>query len=121
LILRRDLSSGKWIKLKGLLFLLLGVSVCVFLVLTHPSLEFGLLLTIAIWCFCRFYYFAFYVMEHYVDQSYRFSGLFSLARHISCYGKQNARKPEYVPLSEDKQVGLSDSPIVNTSENESSM
>ena len=32
---------------------------------------------IAVWCFCRFYYFAFYVIEHYVGASYRFSGLLS--------------------------------------------
>src|SRR5437899_12245421 len=34
-------------------------------------------LALAIWCFCRFYYFAFYVIEHYVDPAYRFSGLWS--------------------------------------------
>jgi len=39
------------------------------------------LLTISIWCFCRFYYFAFYVTQHYVDPNYRFTGLWSLARY----------------------------------------
>jgi hypothetical protein len=33
---------------------------------------------IAVWCFCRLYYFAFHVIEHYVDASYRFSGLLSV-------------------------------------------
>jgi len=88
LILMRDLSSERWIKLKGFLFLSLGVSLWLFLVLTHPTLGFGLLLTLAIWCFCRFYYFAFYVMERYVDHSYRFSGLFSLVRHIAGRGRR---------------------------------
>jgi hypothetical protein len=34
-----------------------------------------------VWAFCRFYYFAFYVIEHYVDASYRFSGLLSLLHY----------------------------------------
>jgi hypothetical protein len=35
-----------------------------------------------VWSFCRFYYFAFYVIEHYVDPSYRFSGLLSFALYL---------------------------------------
>jgi hypothetical protein len=38
-------------------------------------------LVVAIWAFCRAYYFAFYVVEHYVDPTYRYSGLLSLVRH----------------------------------------
>jgi hypothetical protein len=30
---------------------------------------------LSIWSFARAYYFAFYVIEHYVDGSYRFAGL----------------------------------------------
>jgi hypothetical protein len=30
---------------------------------------------LSIWCFARAYYFAFYVIEHYVDGSYRYAGL----------------------------------------------
>jgi hypothetical protein len=40
------------------------------------------LLAITIWCFCRSYYFAFYVIEHYVDPGYRFSGLGSFLRYF---------------------------------------
>lgn len=29
---------------------------------------------IAVWSFCRLYYFGFYVIERYIDPSYRFSG-----------------------------------------------
>ncbi|HXY37070.1 MAG TPA: hypothetical protein VEI07_22775 [Planctomycetaceae bacterium] len=36
----------------------------------------------AIWSFSRFYYFAFYVIEKYVDSSYRFAGLPSFARYL---------------------------------------
>ncbi|HWX22093.1 MAG TPA: hypothetical protein VN578_19500 [Candidatus Binatia bacterium] len=78
----KDLTHPGWIKLKGILFLLVGILSAVLLVLEHPSFKVGLLLTISIWCFCRFYYFAFYVIEHYVDPSYRFSGLCSFAGYL---------------------------------------
>jgi hypothetical protein len=38
-------------------------------------------MAIAIWAFCRAYYFAFYVIEHYVDSSFKFAGLGSFVRH----------------------------------------
>lgn len=78
----KDLTSPTWIKLKGLLFLLLGVFAALLLVLEQPTLKVVLLLALSIWCFCRFYYFAFYVIEHYVDPSYRFSGLGSFAAYL---------------------------------------
>lgn len=34
----------------------------------------------ALWGFCRAYYFAFYVIEKYVDPGYQFSGLASVIR-----------------------------------------
>jgi len=48
----------------------------------HPALKVGVLLAVAIWSFCRFYYFAFYVIQYYVDPSYQFSGLISLVRYL---------------------------------------
>jgi hypothetical protein len=78
----KDLKSAGWIKLKGILFLILGLVSALLLVLEHPTLKVGLLLALAIWCFCRFYYFAFYVIEHYVDPSYKFSGLWSFAAYM---------------------------------------
>ena len=48
----------------------------------RPSLKVTLLLGIAIWCFARAYYFAFYVIEHYVDPSYKFAGLWSFVRYL---------------------------------------
>jgi hypothetical protein len=52
------------------------------LILEHPEVQVAILMAIAIWCFCRFYYFAFYVIEHYVDPSYRFSGLWSFVLYL---------------------------------------
>lgn len=71
----KDLTSPAWIKFKGILFLLVGIVASVLIVLEHPTWKMGVLLGVAIWCFCRFYYFAFYVVEKYVDSSYKFSGL----------------------------------------------
>lgn len=78
----RELMSARWIMIKGMLFLLLGLTAGTLVITEHPSLRIGALLLLAIWCFCRFYYFAFYVIEHYVDPSYKFSGLGSFARYM---------------------------------------
>jgi hypothetical protein len=78
----RDLSNPNAIKLKGILFLLLGVMSSAILLLDHPTLREAALLAMAIWCFCRFYYFAFYVIEHYVDPGFKFSGLWSFAKYM---------------------------------------
>ena len=79
----KDITSPTWIKLKGILFLLVGILAATLLVLEHPTWKIGLLLAVAVWCFCRFYYFAFYVIEHYVDNSYKFSGLWSFVRYLA--------------------------------------
>jgi hypothetical protein len=78
----KDLTSAFWIKLKGLLFLLIGISAAVFIFLDNPKWQTAVLLAMAIWSFCRFYYFAFYVIEKYVDPGYKFSGLISFARYL---------------------------------------
>jgi hypothetical protein len=78
----RNLTDPTWIKIKGLLFLSLGLLAAALLLLERPTIKVGLLLALAVWCFCRFYYFAFYVIEHYVDPSYRFSGLLSFMRYL---------------------------------------
>ncbi len=81
----KDLTSSFWIKVKGILFLLLGTAAATLLILDNPSWRTVSLLALAIWCFCRFYYFVFYVIEKCVDPGYKFSGLWSFA----CYLFQN--------------------------------
>jgi len=78
----KDLTDPRWIKAKGVLFLAAGIAASALLVVEHPELKVVLLMSIAVWCFCRSYYFAFYVIEHYVDPSYRFSGLWSFVRYL---------------------------------------
>ena len=78
----RNLTSPAWIKLKGALFLLLGLLCATLLLLERSSLRDALLLVVAVWSFCQFYYFAFYVMGKYVDAEYRYSGLLDFARYM---------------------------------------
>ena len=77
-----DITNPRLIKLKGILFLVVGLCAALLLVLENPTARTIVLLAISVWCFCRFYYFAFYVIEHYVDPTYRFSGLLSFARYL---------------------------------------
>ena len=93
----KDLTNPNWIKFKGILFLVIGLLASVLLVLEHPTWKVGVLLAVTIWCFCRFYYFAFYVIEHYVDPGYRFSGLWSFAGYLCSRkgsGKSQASNPK---------------------------
>ena len=78
----KDLSNPFWIKLKGVLFLLIGIVSAVLIFLDNPKWQTAILLALAIWSFCRFYYFAFYVIEKYVDPNYKFSGLISFLKYL---------------------------------------
>jgi hypothetical protein len=76
-----NLTNPRIIWLKGGLFAALGTLASAFLLMQQPDLRSALLLGIAIWAFCRAYYFAFYVIERYVDPTYRFAGLLHFARY----------------------------------------
>ncbi len=77
-----DLKSSKAIYAKGFAFLLMGITAAILILLETASMRIGLLLAICVWAFCRFYYFAFYVIEHYVDDQFRFAGLIDFARYL---------------------------------------
>ena len=87
----KDLTSPAWIKAKGILFLVVGVLAALLLFLEHPTWKVAVFLAVAIWCFCRFYYFAFYVIEKYVDPNYKFSGLGSFIAYLL---KSRRSKPD---------------------------
>ena len=77
-----DLKNKKLTYLKGFLFLFGGIMALLIILLEHPSWKVAAMLALAIWCFCRAYYFAFYVIEHYVDSNYKFAGLFSFMKYL---------------------------------------
>ena len=78
----RDITNPRLLYAKGLIFLLTGMLAALLVLRERPTLKVALLLAIAIWCFSRAYYFAFYVVQHYVDPGYRFAGLTDFARYV---------------------------------------
>lgn len=67
---------------KAAMLLVAGSAAAALLILRSPDLTTAALVAIAIWAFCRAYYFVFYVIERYIDRSYRFSGLLSVVKHL---------------------------------------
>jgi hypothetical protein len=88
----KDLQNPKLIWLKGILFLIIALTSAGLLWVETPSLKTALLLALAIWAFCRAYYFAFYVLERYVDPQFRFAGLWSIMRYA--LQKRSKRAPK---------------------------
>jgi len=77
-----DLKNPTLIYAKGFLFLLMGFLAAGTLLLLYPHWRAAALLALAVWSFSRFYYFAFYVIEHYVDPGFRFAGLGSFVVYL---------------------------------------
>ena len=77
-----DIRSPGLLYLKGALFLALGVLASAILVWENPSLRFAFLLAVAVWGFARAYYFAFYVVEHYLDPGHRYAGLVAFLQDL---------------------------------------
>ena len=78
----KDLTNPKLMWVKGILFLIIGLTSATLLVVEAPTLKIALLLALTIWSFCRAYYFAFYVIEKYVDPQVRFAGFWSVMRYL---------------------------------------
>jgi hypothetical protein len=89
-----DIQSRKLIVAKGILFLFVAFISFAGICLLTLDWKIIVCLCICVWSFCRFYYFAFYVIEKYVDPAYRFSGLFSFFRYILSQKNKNSDRPE---------------------------
>jgi hypothetical protein len=77
-----DIKSPRVIIVKGFLFLLLGLMAVAVVLLEAFTWRIVVGLSLAIWAFCRFYYFAFYVVEHYIEPSFKFAGLGSVVQYL---------------------------------------
>jgi hypothetical protein len=77
-----DITHPRLMYVKAFLFLCGGILAAAVILVDHPQWKTAAMLALAIWCFARAYYFAFYVMERYIDPSYRFAGLSALTRHL---------------------------------------
>ena len=76
-----DIRDSRLMWLKFVLFVLTGSLAVAIALMLFPSVRLAALLAVAVWAFCRAYYFAFYVVQRYIDPSYRFAGLWSLWRY----------------------------------------
>jgi hypothetical protein len=70
-----DITSPRVLYVKAALFVVTGVLASTVILIDHPSWKVAALLALAIWSFARAYYFAFYVIEHYIDPSQCYAGL----------------------------------------------
>jgi hypothetical protein len=77
-----DLSSARTIYFKGFLFLAIAALSAGILIAKTLRWDVALLLVVCIWASCRAYYFAFYVIEKYVDAEFRFRGLMDFAKYV---------------------------------------
>jgi hypothetical protein len=78
----KNLLTAKWMYLKAGLFVIIGFSSAALLLAESPSLKNAFLLALLVWSMCRAYYFAFYVIERYIDPSFKFSGVGSAFRYM---------------------------------------
>ena len=77
-----DIQNRRLLYLKAFLFVLIGGTASLLIVLDQPRFRTVLLLAVTVWAFCRAYYFAFYVIEHYIDPDYKYQGLASFAAYL---------------------------------------
>ena len=88
----RDIKDPRLLYLKAGLFLIGGLLSATLLLVEMLTLKNVVLLGLTVWCFSRAYYFAFYVIQHYVDSSYRFAGLGSLVGYLLRRRRDDRRK-----------------------------
>lgn len=88
-----DLRGRRILFSKAALFVALGSLAGGLILLESPTLRTAALLALCVWAFARAYYFAFYVVTHYLDPGYRYAGLFDFAR----YALTGRRRPENDP------------------------
>jgi hypothetical protein len=78
-----DIRNPRLLYAKAALLFLAGILASVLLLVESPKFATAALLAVAIWSFCRSYYFAFYVVEHYIDPGFRYAGLLSFFKYVA--------------------------------------
>ena len=68
--------------LKGVLFLATLIISITLILLETFSYKLVLLLALVVWSAARLYYFMFYVIEKYIDPTFKFSGIFSFIKYL---------------------------------------
>jgi hypothetical protein len=85
-------------KLKAALFAGIGLLSGCLLWISIPTFKSAVLLILCIWAFCRLYYFAFYVIERYIDPGFRFSGILDALRYLLRSRKKQENDAQAPPL-----------------------
>ena len=86
--LGRDLESKIAIYFKALLFIVILILSAILNLLESSVVFRAVSLILIIWASARLYYFMFYVIEHYVDSDYKFSGIYSFLKYLVKDDKQ---------------------------------
>ena len=97
-----NIESPFWLWIKGGLFVAIGCLCLVFVAMVTQSVQLVAVCCLAIWAFCRAYYFAFYVIENYIDPKFRFAGLLSVLGYF--VDKDQVVKTETARDNERKDV-----------------
>lgn len=77
-----DIQHPALLYLKATLFVVLALLAGSLLLASHPDPLAPLLLALTVWASCRAFYFAFYVIERYLDPTFRFRGLVDVAWYV---------------------------------------
>ena len=77
-----DIKSPRVLKLKGFLFALIGPIATGMLIARDPTWQTALLTLLVIWAWCRFYYFLFYVLEHYAGSKRPYAGIIDALKSV---------------------------------------
>jgi tellurite resistance protein TehA-like permease len=88
-----DLKSPWLMYLKAALFLTMGLLCSAAIFVQNPSFLTFALLAFTVWSFCRLYYFFFYVIEKYIDPSFRFDSFHSAIIFLIKRNKASKPKP----------------------------
>jgi hypothetical protein len=75
-----DLRDPRILHFKGWLFFVLGLLATLLIALKTQDWQVIALLTLAVWAFCRWYYYAFYVIQNYIAAGYRYPGLLAFLK-----------------------------------------
>jgi hypothetical protein len=78
-----DLKNPRLIYLKGFLSAAILAGASAAIILRTLDWTIAALLVLVIWSAARVYYFLFYVIEKYVDGSYRFAGVFDFLKYLA--------------------------------------
>lgn len=97
-----DIRDRRVLYFKGYLFLVTGLLAGGLLLADAPSWRVAILLAVCVWSFCRFYYFAFYVIDHYIEPGSRYAGLWDFTKK-QLRGSR-AKRPE-APTEADSSPG----------------